>query len=120
MRIKRPTAIGKKHNAKGSEKMPRKPKRVDYLAMEEVLNTYWIERSQMQILLPQLSNKFLRIEFEKILAEMDANNEPYFNSKPILIPVDKVVKKYKINTSYIFKEAKRMRREREYETKAIS
>ena len=51
---------------------------------------------------------------------MDANNEPYFNSRPILIPVDKVVGKYKLNTSYILKEAKRMRRELENEIKTVS
>ena len=95
-------------------------KKPNYLEMEEVLNTYWIDRQQMNILLPQLSEKTLKIEFEKILEEMDANNEPYFHSRPILIPVDKVVGKYKLNTSYILKEAKRMRRERENETKAVS
>ena len=95
-------------------------KKPNYLEMEEVLNTYWIDRQQMNILLPQLSEKTLKIEFEKILEEMDANNEPYFNSRPILIPVDKVVGKYKLNTSYILKEAKRMRRELENETKAVS
>lgn len=95
-------------------------KKPNYLEMEEVLNTYWIDRQQMNILLPQLSEKTLKIEFEKILEEMDANNEPYFNSRPVLIPVDKVVGKYKLNTSYILKEAKRMRRELENETKAAS
>ena len=120
--------------------MSKKPKKPNYLKMEEVLNTYWIDRRQMNILLPQLSEKTLKIEFEKILEEMEANNEPYFNSRPILIPVDKVVEKnepyfatkpvlipvvkvvekYKLNTSYILKEAKRMRRERENETKTVS
>lgn len=95
-------------------------KKPNYLEMEEVLNTYWIDRQQMNILLPQLSEKTLKIEFEKILEEMDANNEPYFNSRPILIPVDKVVGKYKLNTSYILKEAKRMRRELENEIKTVS
>ncbi len=95
-------------------------KKPNYLEMEEVLNTYWIDRQQMNILLPQLSEKTLKIEFEKILEEMDANNEPYFNSRPILIPVDKVVGKYKLNTSYILKEAKRMRRELENEVKTVS
>lgn len=100
--------------------MAKKPKKPNYLKMEEVLNTYWIDRQQMNILLPQLSEKTLKIEFEKILEEMDANNEPYFNSRPILIPVDKVVGKYKLNTSYILKEAKRMRRELENEIKTVS
>ena len=100
--------------------MAKKLKKPNYLKMEEVLNTYWIDRQQMNILLPQLSEKTLKIEFEKILEEMDANNEPYFNSRPVLIPVDKVVGKYKLNTSYILKEAKRMRRELENETKAVS
>ena len=100
--------------------MAKKPKKPNYLKMEEVLNTYWIDRQQMNILLPQLSEKTLKIEFEKILEEMDANNEPYFNSRPILIPVDKVVGKYKLNTSYILKEAKRMRRELENEAKTVS
>lgn len=95
-------------------------KKPNYLEMEEVLNTYWIDRQQMNILLPQLSEKTLKIEFEKILEEMDANNEPYFNSRPILIPVDKIVVKYKLNTSYILKEAKRMRRELENEIKTVS
>lgn len=95
-------------------------KKPNYLEMEEVLNTYWIDRQQMNILLPQLSEKTLKIEFEKILEEMDANNEPYFNSRPILIPVDKVVGKYKLNTSYILKEAKRMRRELKNEAKTVS
>lgn len=95
-------------------------KKPNYLEMEEVLNTYWIDRQQMNILLPQLSEKTLKIEFEKILEEMDANNEPYFNSRPILIPVDKIVVKYKLNTSYILKEAKRMRRELENEAKTVS
>lgn len=100
--------------------MSKKPKKPNYLKMEEVLNTYWIDRRQMNILLPQLSEKTLKIEFEKILEEMEANNEPYFNSRPILIPVDKVVGKYKLNTSYILKEAKRMRRELENEVKTVS
>ena len=100
--------------------MAKKPKKPNYLKMEEVLNTYWIDRQQMNILLPQLSEKTLKIEFEKILEEMDANNEPYFNSRPVLIPVDKVVGKYKLNTSYILKEAKRMRRELENEAKTVS
>ena len=100
--------------------MAKKPKKPNYLKMEEVLNTYWIDRQQMNILLPQLSEKTLKIEFEKILEEMDANNEPYFNSRPILIPVDKVVGKYKLNTSYILKEAKRMRRELKNEAKTVS
>lgn len=100
--------------------MSKKPKKPNYLKMEEVLNTYWIDRRQMNILLPQLSEKTLKIEFEKILEEMEANNEPYFNSRPILIPVDKVVGKYKLNTSYILKEAKRMRRELENEAKTVS
>lgn len=95
-------------------------KKPNYLEMEEVLNTYWIDRQQMNILLPQLSEKTLKIEFEKILEEMEANNEPYFNSRPILIPVDKIVVKYKLNTSYILKEAKRMRRELENEAKTVS
>lgn len=95
-------------------------KKPNYLEMEEVLNTYWINREQMNILLPQLSEKTLKIEFEKILEEMEANNEPYFNSRPILIPVDKVVGKYKLNTYYILKEAKRMKRELENETKTVS
>lgn len=100
--------------------MAKKLKKPNYLKMEEVLNTYWIDRQQMNILLPQLSEKTLKIEFEKILEEMDANNEPYFNSRPVLIPVDKVVGKYKLNTSYILKEAKRMRRELENEAKTVS
>ena len=100
--------------------MAKKLKKPNYLKMEEVLNTYWIDRQQMNILLPQLSEKTLKIEFEKILEEIDANNEPYFNSRPVLIPVDKVVGKYKLNTSYILKEAKRMRRELENEAKTVS
>ena len=100
--------------------MAKKLKKPNYLKMEEVLNTYWIDRQQMNILLPQLSEKTLKIEFEKILEEMDANNEPYFNSRPVLIPVDKVVGKYKLNTSYILKEAKRMRRELKNEAKTVS
>ena len=100
--------------------MAKKLKKPNYLKMKEVLNTYWIDRQQMNILLPQLSEKTLKIEFEKILEEMDANNEPYFNSRPVLIPVDKVVGKYKLNTSYILKEAKRMRRELENEAKTVS
>ena len=91
-----------------------------YLEMEEVLNTYWITRQQMGILLPQLSYSRLSVEFNKILDEMKQNNEPYFESRPILIPIEKVIEKYKLNTSYILKEAKRMRRELENETKAAS
>ena len=61
--------------------------------MEEVLANYWISRKQMNILLPQLSDKTLRIEFESILEEMKNNKEPFFNSRPILIPIEKVIKK---------------------------
>ena len=95
-------------------------KKPNYLEMEEVLNTYWIDRKQMQILLPQLSGVRLKIEFDSIVEDMKEKNEPYFATKPVLIPVVKVVEKYKLNTSYILKEAKRMRRELEIEIKTVS
>lgn len=85
----------------------RKP---NYIDMEEVLNRYWISRTDMQVLLPQLSYATLSVEFNSILKEMQENNEKYFNSRPILIPVDKVVKKYNINTNYILKQAERLKK----------
>ena len=79
-----------------------------YIEMAEVLNTYWISRSQMRILLPQLSKSKCDEEFNKILNDMKKNNEAYFETRPILIPIDKVIDKFKINKAYILKEAKRM------------
>ncbi len=95
----------------------RKP---NYIEMEEVLNTYWISRKQMQILLPQLSGNKLNEEFNTILEEMKTNNEPYFETRPILVPVEKIVKKYKLNTAYILKEAKRMKKMTDISTTNIS
>lgn len=85
-------------------------RRPNYLEMEEVLNTYWISRKEMQILLPQLSYSKVAEEFNSILFEMKENNEPYFETRPILIPVEKIIEKYKINKSYILKEAARLRK----------
>lgn len=76
--------------------------------MAEVLNTYWITRSQMRILLPQLSKSKCDEEFNKILSDMKKKHEAYFETRPILIPIDKVIDKFKINKAYILKEAKRM------------
>ena len=79
-----------------------------YIEMAEVLNTYWITRSQMRILLPQLSKSKCDEEFNKILSDMKKKHEAYFETRPILIPIDKVIDKFKINKVYILKEAKRM------------
>ena len=79
-----------------------------YIEMAEVLNTYWITRSQMRILLPQLSKSKCDEEFNKILSDMKKKHEAYFETRPILIPIDKVLDKFKINKAYILKEAKRM------------
>lgn len=79
-----------------------------YIEMAEVLNTYWISRSQMRILLPQLSKSKCDEEFNKILSDMKKKHEAYFETRPILIPIDKVIDKFKINKAYILKEAKRM------------
>ena len=79
-----------------------------YIEMAEVLNTYWITRSKMRILLPQLSKSKCDEEFNKILSDMKKKHEAYFETRPILIPIDKVIDKFKINKAYILKEAKRM------------
>ena len=79
-----------------------------YVEMAEVLNTYWISRSQMRIILPQLSKARCDKEFNKIVEDMKEKNEAYFETRPILIPIDKIIDKFKINKTYILKEAKRM------------
>lgn len=77
--------------------------------MENVLNKYWICRKDMQILLPQLSTNFLDKEFNSIVKEMKDNGEPVFeHTRPVLIPIEKVIDKYHINVAYILKQAKRI------------
>lgn len=86
-----------------------KPK-INYLDMEEVINSYWITRKDIMILLPQLTYSSASSEFNKIEKEMQMNNEFYFNTRPTLIPVKKVIDKFHIDVNLIRREANKMRR----------
>ena len=80
-----------------------------YIEQEEVINRSWISVKDFQKLVPVCDTN-ARKAVNQILAEMDANGEPRFFSRPILVPTSKVVKMYKIDVNAIRREAERMRK----------
>lgn len=90
--------------------MKRKKRPVsDYIEQEKVLNKPWLSTEDLMIILPigQCAiNKFRK----EVCDEMEANNEFYFKTRPILIPTKKVVEKLNIDVSLIRREANKMRK----------
>ena len=83
---------------------------INYLAAEEIVNRYWISISDLMILIPQLTYEAARKEFFKMKKEMELNNEFYFRSKPVLLPIKKFIDKYNIDVNLIRKEANKIKK----------
>lgn len=84
-------------------------KLASYIEQEEVINRSWISVKDFQKLVP-VGDTNARKAVNQILNEMDANGEPRFFSRPILVPTSKVVKMYKIDVNAIRREAEKMRK----------
>lgn len=83
---------------------------INYLAAEVIVNRYWISISDLMILIPQLTYEAARKEFFKMKKEMESNNEFYFRSKPVLLPIKKFIDKYNIDVNLIRKEASKIKK----------
>lgn len=84
--------------------------KITYIEMEKVINQYWISRSDITTLLPQLTYAAAGKEFNKILKEMKENNEFFFNTRPCLIPVRKVIDKFNIDVNLIRRESNKIKK----------
>lgn len=82
----------------------------DYIEQEKVINKPWVSTEDLKKILPLGINAINNFR-KSITKEMDANNEFYFKTKPILIPTKKVIEKLDIDVDLIRKEASRMRKE---------
>lgn len=91
--------------------MARKKGKSNYLEMESVINQYWISCQDFKILIPQLSQIQANKEFNSLKLEMESNKELYFNTRPVLIPIKKIIDKYHIDVNLIRREASKIRKE---------
>lgn len=87
--------------------MERKPP--NYLEMELVINSPWIDTQGILTLLPIGKNKANKVR-QEIETEMDLNGEFYFKTKPKLIPTKKVIEKFFINEKLIRAEAAKIKK----------
>lgn len=83
-------------------------KRYTFLDMEEVINRSWVTVSDLMVLF-STNESYARKAMRDILAEMDANGEPHFSTRPLTVPLSKVVEKYNIDTDHIRAEARKMK-----------
>jgi hypothetical protein len=87
--------------------MQKKPP--NYLEMEMVINSPWIDTEGILLLLPIGKNKANKIR-QEIEMEMEQNGEFYFKTKPRLIPTKKIIDKYFINEKLIRTEAAKLKK----------
>lgn len=87
--------------------MTKKPP--NYLEMEIVLNSPWIDTEGILALLPIGKNKANAIR-QEIEQEMEINGEFYFKTKPKLIPTKKIIEKFFINEKLIRAEAAKIKK----------
>lgn len=81
----------------------------NYMEQEEVLNKPWLSTEDLFIIIPTGYNSVNKFR-KSICEEMEANNEFYFKTKPILIPTKKVIEKLHIDVALIRREASKMRK----------
>jgi len=79
----------------------------DYTEQEKIINSPWINWIDIMKILPIHETTAKKI-IHDIIVEMKKNEEFYFSTKPRYIPTNKVVKKYKIDTETIRREARRI------------
>ncbi len=87
----------------------KKRKIANYIEMEEIINSPWIDTVGMMILIPAGITAINDLR-KSITEEMDKNNEFYFKTRPKLIPTSKVIEKCHIDVSLIRREASKMRK----------
>lgn len=81
----------------------------DYIEQEKVLNKPWLSTEDLLVIIPVGINAVN--DFRKSLTkEMDAENEFYFKTRPILVPTKKVIEKLNIDVALIRREANKMRK----------
>lgn len=79
-----------------------------YVEQEEVLNKPWLSTEDLLKIIPlgiTAVNNFRK----ELCEEMEAKNEFYFKTKPILVPTKKVIKKLNIDVNYIRTEANKIK-----------
>lgn len=90
--------------------MRRKKRNVsNYIEQEEILNKPWLSTNDLMVILPIGINAVNNFR-KSITEEMEANNEFYFKTKPILVPTKKVIEKLNIDVALIRREANKMRK----------
>ncbi len=85
-------------------------KDVSYIEMEVIINKYWITSKDLEILLPQLTSASAQREFKKVKEEMKENKEFFFETRPVLLPIEKFIKKFNIDKKLIRSEASKIRK----------
>lgn len=81
----------------------------NYIEQEQVINKPWLDTDDLMVILP-LGRTAVNNFRKSITDEMDANNEFYFNTRPILVPREKVIQKMNIDVALIRREANKMRK----------
>lgn len=79
----------------------------NFIEQAEVLSKPWLSTEDLLKILPlgiTAVNNFRK----QLCEEMDANNEKYFKTRPILVPTKKVIEKLDIDINYIRREASKM------------
>ena len=80
----------------------------NYLDQERVINSAWVNYEGIKKLIPVCDSRAKRI-IKEIVVEMKQNNEFYFETRPRLIPTNKVIEKYNIDTNIIRREARKIK-----------
>lgn len=80
-----------------------------YIEQEKVINKPWLSTEDLMIIIPTGLTAISNFR-KSIIDEMEANDEFYFKSRPILIPTKKVIEKAHIDVALIRREASKMRK----------
>lgn len=97
---------------------------IDWIEQEQIINVPWINRSQINSLIP-LGKKKLSQRMNDLESYLDAENVSYYNdTRPRLYPTTETLKFFKIDINTIRKQAnlqrKYFRKERQENEKEVS
>lgn len=80
-----------------------------FIELEQIINKPYLTSKEVSQL-AQCNIKYARKLIADIRKDMQEKNIPLFNTRQSLVPTEKVLKKLKINPSYIRTQAREMRK----------
>lgn len=79
-----------------------------FIEMEQIINKPFISSKEVAML-ANCNIKYAQRITKEIREELTEKEIPYFHTRQSLVPTEKVVKKLKLNPTYIRKQAREMR-----------